>query len=175
MVREPLLLLPIRNLNLRHYVNAARTSHILIRSTLVVVELKNDGSDAYKPNLYSKTIVKKFLQNKQDLCDMINHLSIDAENRYVIMSQDISQDFLSPGSEKEKFKFYFKATLLEKVLKLLDMNVKTIQVCRDCLQKDKKSSNVLEQDLVKIEEKLLYAKQVDELAKEVHTLQKRLA
>ncbi|EFJ29493.1 hypothetical protein SELMODRAFT_410446 [Selaginella moellendorffii] len=112
---------------------------------------------------------------KQDLCNLIDHLSIDTENPCVIMSQDMSRDFLSAGSEKEKFKFYFKATLLEKVSKLLDMNMKTIQVCCDCLQKDRKSFEVLEQDLVKIEEKLLHAEQVDELAKEVHTLRKRLA
>ncbi|EFJ27000.1 hypothetical protein SELMODRAFT_412569 [Selaginella moellendorffii] len=109
-----------------------------------------------------------------DLCDVIDHLNIDAKNPCVIMSQDMSQDFLSTGSKKEKFKFYFKATLLEKVSKLPDMNTKTIQVCDDFLQKDKKSSEVLEQDLVKIEEKLLHAEQMDELGKEVRTLQKRL-
>ncbi|XP_024535853.1 structural maintenance of chromosomes protein 6A-like [Selaginella moellendorffii] len=164
------------------------------KSALVVVELKNEGSDACKPNLYGKTIVierritagsntivlknhrgEKLSSNKQDLCDVIDHFSIDTENPCVIMSQDMSRDFLSAGSEKEKFKFYFKATLLEKVLKLLDMNAKTIQVCCDCLQKDRKSFEVLERDLVKIEEKLLHAEQVDELAEEVCTLRKRLA
>ncbi|EFJ20025.1 hypothetical protein SELMODRAFT_418738 [Selaginella moellendorffii] len=69
---------------------------------------------------------EKLSSNKQDLCDVINHLN------------------------------YFKATLWEKVSKLLDMNVKTIQ------------------DLVKIEEKLFHAEQMDELAKEICTLQKRL-
>ncbi|EFJ12394.1 hypothetical protein SELMODRAFT_425395 [Selaginella moellendorffii] len=87
---------------------------------------------------------EKLSSNKQDLL---------TENLCVIMSQGMSQDFL--GSKKEKFK-YFKATLLEKVSKLLDINVKTIQ------------------DLVKIEEKLLHAEQVDELAKEICTLRKRL-
>jgi len=44
---------------------------------------------------------------------------IAVENPCVIMSQDKSREFLHSGNNKDKFKFFFKATLLQQVNDLL--------------------------------------------------------
>ncbi|CAA6656146.1 unnamed protein product [Spirodela intermedia] len=92
----------------------------------VIVEIKNHGCDAFKPETYGDLIIverritestsstilkdykgKKVAQRKNELRELVEHFNIDVENPCVIMSQDKSREFLHSGSEKEKFKYLF--------------------------------------------------------------------
>ncbi|KAJ0961973.1 hypothetical protein J5N97_029801 [Dioscorea zingiberensis] len=104
----------------------------------VVVEIKNQGEDAFKPETYGNIIIlerrilestssttlkdcqgRKVATRRDELRELVEHFNIDVENPCVIMSQDKSREFLHSGNDKDKFKFFFKATLLQRVNELL--------------------------------------------------------
>ncbi|KAA8539788.1 hypothetical protein F0562_026480 [Nyssa sinensis] len=105
---------------------------------VVYVEIKNQGEDAFKPDTYGDVIIierrisestsstvlknhqgKRVASRKEDLRELVEHFNIDVENPCVVMSQDKSREFLHSGNDKDKFKFFFKATLLHQVDDLL--------------------------------------------------------
>lgn len=99
---------------------------------LISVRVHNGGDNPFKPEVYGDTIIverkltmasttycfkdargKKVADKKQELEDMRAFFHIDAENPCVLMTQDKSRDFLHTGTDKERFKFFYAATLLE--------------------------------------------------------------
>ncbi|EFJ36741.1 hypothetical protein SELMODRAFT_60327, partial [Selaginella moellendorffii] len=167
---------------------------------LVVVEMKNEGCDSYKPERYGKMIIIErritatasttalkdehgmdffpyfFVSaKKEDLHDIIDHFNIDVENPCVIMSQDKSREFLHSGNDKEKFKFFYKATLLQHVSELLDANIGNIESCKVYLKANEETFRPYEQKLNKLDLEIRRAEKVDEMAQEVTNLRKKLA
>ncbi|EFJ27923.1 hypothetical protein SELMODRAFT_60332, partial [Selaginella moellendorffii] len=167
---------------------------------LVIVEMKNEGCDSYKPERYGKMIIIErritatasttalkdehgmnffpyfFVSaKKEDLHDIIDHFNIDVENPCVIMSQDKSREFLHSGNDKEKFKFFYKATLLQHVSELLDANIGNIESCKVYLKANEETFRPYEQKLNKLDLEIRRAEKVDEMAQEVTNLRKKLA
>ncbi|XP_024531851.1 structural maintenance of chromosomes protein 6A isoform X1 [Selaginella moellendorffii] len=161
---------------------------------LVIVEMKNEGCDSYKPERYGKMIIierritatasttalkdehgRKVSAKKEDLHDIIDHFNIDVENPCVIMSQDKSREFLHSGNDKEKFKFFYKATLLQHVSELLDANIGNIESCKVYLKANEETFRPYEQKLNKLDLEIRRAEKVDEMAQEVTNLRKKLA
>ncbi|KAK4480619.1 hypothetical protein RD792_013697 [Penstemon davidsonii] len=90
---------------------------------LVQVDVKNQGEDAFKPDMYGDVIIverrisessssitlknsqgKRVGTKKDDLREVVVHFNIDVENPCVVMSQDKSREFLHSGNAKDKFK-----------------------------------------------------------------------
>ncbi|KAF2532951.1 hypothetical protein F2Q70_00032515 [Brassica cretica] len=90
---------------------------------VVHVEIKNQGEDAFKPEVYGDVIIverritesasstilkdhegKKVSSRKDELRELVEHYNIDVENPCVVMSQDKSREFLHSGNDKDKFK-----------------------------------------------------------------------
>jgi len=103
----------------------------------VQVTIKNEGSEAYKPEEYGKsiTVVRKVTKNdngaagntytmlsekktkvaskRADLDAMLDHFNIDVTNPCVIMQQDHAKDYLRADANK-KAELFRKATNLSK-------------------------------------------------------------
>ncbi|CAA7391608.1 unnamed protein product [Spirodela intermedia] len=155
----------------------------------VIVEIKNHGCDAFKPETYGDLIIverritestsstilkdykgKKVAQRKNELRELI-----DVENPCVIMSQDKSREFLHSGSEKEKFKFFFKATLLQQVSELLQHIKSQLDAATSVVDELESSIRPVQKELNELLDKIKNMEHIEEIDKQRQILIKKLA
>lgn len=161
---------------------------------LVHVEIKNQGEDAFKPEIYGDVIIlerritdstsstvlkdyrgKKIAGRKQDLMELVEHFNIDVENPCVIMSQDKSREFLHSGNDKDKFKFFFKATLLQQVNDLLQRISGQLKDANALVEEREATIRPIEQELSKLQGKIKNMEHIEEISQQVQQLKKKLA
>jgi chromosome segregation ATPase len=102
-------------------------------SATLAVKIKNEGEDAYKPELYgvSITVERHFnragssgfrLKNdadkvvstrKSDLDDILDFFALQLDNPINVLTQDLARAFLSNSTPTEKYKFFIRGTQLE--------------------------------------------------------------
>ncbi|CAN6172055.1 unnamed protein product [Urochloa humidicola] len=160
----------------------------------IVVSINNHGEDAFKPEVYGNIIIlerrinesssstvlkdqhgRKVAHRKDDLIEIIEHFNIDVENPCVIMSQDKSREFLHSGNDKDKFKFFFKATLLQQVNDMLG-SIRDKLTRADSIVEDlEKSIGPVLKDLDDIQEKIKNMEHIEGMAHEIDDLKKKLA
>ncbi|XP_047326989.1 structural maintenance of chromosomes protein 6B [Impatiens glandulifera] len=160
----------------------------------VVVELKNRGVEAFKPDIYGDAILierrilesggstvlknsqgKKVATRREDLLELIEHFNIDVENPCVIMSQDKSREFLHSGNDKDKFKFFFKATLLHQVRDLLKSIRDQLADAERLVDELESSIRPIEKELDDLQTMIKNVEQVEEISHQVQLLKKKLA
>ncbi|KAJ4911743.1 Structural maintenance of chromosomes protein 6A [Raphanus sativus] len=161
---------------------------------LVHVQMNNQGDDAFKPRVYGDTLVierrishfasstvlkdsqgRKISNRKEELRELVEHYNIDVENPCVIMSQDKSREFLHSGNDKDKFKFFYKATLLQQVDDLLlgvDTNLKAASALLDELEETIKP---VEKEINELLGKIKTMEKFEEIYQQVQFLKKKLA
>ncbi|KAF9602404.1 hypothetical protein IFM89_027533 [Coptis chinensis] len=161
---------------------------------VVHVEVKNQGEDAFKPEIYGDLIIierrisestsstvlkdhqgKKVASRKEDLHELVEHFNIDVENPCVIMSQDKSREFLHSGNDKEKFKFFFKATLLQQVSDLLQDIGHQLGDANAQVDELENSIKPIEKELKELQEKIKSMEHVEEISQKLQDLRKKLA
>ncbi|KAF0912252.1 hypothetical protein E2562_013204 [Oryza meyeriana var. granulata] len=160
----------------------------------IIVDINNQGEDAFKPEVYgdlvilerritessSSTVLKdqhgrKVARRKDNLNEIIEHFNIDVENPCVIMSQDKSREFLHSGNGKDKFKFFFKATLLQQVNDLLLAIRELLDNADSIVQELEKSIRPAMRELDELREKIKNMEHTEEIAHEIDNLKKKLA
>nr|CAD1840132.1 unnamed protein product [Ananas comosus var. bracteatus] len=160
----------------------------------IFVEMKNQGEDAFKPEVYGNLIIierritestsslvlkdhqgRKVAHRRDDLQELIEHFNIDVENPCVIMSQDKSREFLHSGNDRDKFKFFFKATLLQQVSDLLDNIRNQLRTAASIVEELEKSISPIMRELDELHEKIKNMEHVEEIAQELQDLRKKLA
>ncbi|XP_034711163.1 structural maintenance of chromosomes protein 6B-like [Vitis riparia] len=161
---------------------------------VIQVEIKNEGEDAFKPEIYGDVIIverrisvstsstvlkdhqgKRVASRKEDLHELVEHFNIDVENPCVIMSQDKSREFLHSGNDKDKFKFFFKATLLQQVNDLL-VNIGTrLDSANTLVEELEKSIEPILKELNELQVKIRNMEHVEEISQQVQQLKKKLA
>ncbi|KAK6155881.1 hypothetical protein DH2020_010129 [Rehmannia glutinosa] len=161
---------------------------------LVQVEIKNQGEDAFKPELYGDIIIvdrrisestssitlknsqgRRVGTKKEDLREIVEHFNIDVENPCVIMSQDKSREFLHSGNAKDKFKFFFKATLLQQVDDLLKGIEKQVNDATALVKHLEESLRPILKELDELQEKIKNMEFVEEISQQLQLLRKKLA
>ncbi|KAL5569886.1 hypothetical protein UlMin_026461 [Ulmus minor] len=161
---------------------------------VVHVEVKNEGEEAFKPLIFGDVITierritdttcstilkdhrgKKVAGRKEELRELVEHFNIDVENPCVIMSQDKSREFLHSGSDKDRFKFYFKATLLQQVSELLENIDQRLKSANGIVFELEDSIKPQEKELDEIQEKIDNIKHVEIIGQKVQELRKKLA
>ncbi|XP_074567788.1 structural maintenance of chromosomes protein 6B-like [Curcuma longa] len=160
----------------------------------VLVEIKNRGAESFKPESYGSIIMierritessstialkdqlgKRVSNRKDELRELVEHFNIDVENPCVIMSQDKSREFLHSGNDKDKFKFFFKATLLQQVSELLQ-NIRTELTAASAIVDELESSiRPIVKELDELHNKIKSMEHVEEIAQELQILKKKLA
>ncbi|CAI5473740.1 unnamed protein product, partial [Closterium sp. Yama58-4] len=152
-------------------------------AAVVSVELNNEGEEAFRPDEFgprltverritdngSSTLAlkdfrgRKVRSKREDLDELTAHFNLDVDNPCIVMSQDKSREFLHSGTPKDKYKFFIKATLLEKVSARLGTISGRLVVCRRQLGE-------AETALVPLEEK---ARQAEQLVRELEEAESR--
>ncbi|KAG4116968.1 hypothetical protein ERO13_D12G200300v2 [Gossypium hirsutum] len=160
----------------------------------VQVDIKNEGVDSFKPEIFGDTIIierrisdttsstvlkdrqgRKVASRKEDLRELVEHFNIDVENPCVIMSQDKSREFLHSGNDRDKFKFFFKATLLQQVDELLQSIIKQLKDACALVDELEKLIRPAQLELSELQEKIENIKRVEQISQEVQLLRKKLA
>ncbi|CAL0334296.1 unnamed protein product [Lupinus luteus] len=163
-------------------------------NAVVHVEIQNEGEDAFKPEKYGHLIIverkisesstsitlkdhqgKTVSHGRADLQEIIEHFNIDVENPCVIMSQDKSREFLHSGNSKDKFKFFYKATLLQQVSDLLESISSEITIAAGIVEELEAAIRPIEKELREIEAKIRAMEHVEQISMQVQQLKKKLA
>ncbi|RWR86686.1 structural maintenance of chromosomes protein 6B-like protein isoform X1 [Cinnamomum micranthum f. kanehirae] len=136
---------------------------------LVVVEMKNQGDDAFKSEIYGDVIIieRRITESSST--------TIDVENPCVIMSQDKSREFLHSGNDKDKFKFFFKATLLQQVSELLQSIRGQLDAANAIVDELESSIRPIVKELNDLQVKIKNMEHVEEISQQVQQLKKKLA
>ncbi|XP_073129869.1 structural maintenance of chromosomes protein 6B isoform X2 [Henckelia pumila] len=161
---------------------------------VVQVEMKNHGEDAFKPEIFGDVIIvdrrisestssitlknsrgRRVATKKEDLREIIEHFNIDVENPCVIMSQDKSREFLHSGNAKDKFKFFFKATLLQQVDDLLKGIEKQLNDATALVNHLEETLRPILKELDELQEKIRSMEFVEEISQQLQLLKKKLA
>ncbi|KAK8964204.1 hypothetical protein KSP40_PGU012886 [Platanthera guangdongensis] len=91
------------------------------------------------------------------------------------MSQDKSREFLHSGNDKDKFKFFFKATLLQQVRELLEGIKSHLDASNAVLTELESSISPIVEELKELHEKIKNMEHVEEIAQDVQNLKRKLA
>lgn len=101
----------------------------------VAVKLKNQGENAYQPEIYGRSIIverhftrsgtsnfkikndqgKLVSAKRADLEDITDFFALQIENPMNVLSQDMARQFLSNSTPHDKYKFFIKGTQLEQL------------------------------------------------------------
>ncbi|OWK63342.1 Structural maintenance of chromosomes protein 6 [Lonchura striata] len=101
----------------------------------ISITLRNQGRDAFKPELYgtSITVNQRINQDgsrtcklksksgtiisskKEELIGMLDHFNIQVDNPVSVLTQEMSKQFLQTKNEGDKYKFFLKVTQLEQM------------------------------------------------------------
>lgn len=160
----------------------------------VIIHLKNQGEEAYKPHEYGKTIVivrrftkdgssswkiqskeGKVISTKRDeLSAICDHMNIQVDNPMNVLTQDAARQFLSASSKKDKYKLFLRGTQLSQLAQEYDTcqeNVvhtsKIIEQKGAVLPDLRSSLNEAKQRLREAQKARDQKKRVDELKKEL--------
>ncbi|XP_038683969.1 structural maintenance of chromosomes protein 6B-like isoform X2 [Tripterygium wilfordii] len=100
---------------------------------------------------------------------------IDVENPCVIMSQDKSREFLHSGNNKDKFKFFYKATLLQQVNDLLQRIHESLSSASALVDEMETSIRPIQKELGELQGKIKNMEHVEEIRQQAQQLKKKLA
>ncbi|EJD06049.1 P-loop containing nucleoside triphosphate hydrolase protein [Fomitiporia mediterranea MF3/22] len=101
----------------------------------VTITLKNEGEDAYRPDVYGKsiTIIRNFTKagstgykiksrdgktvstKREELAKICDHMNIQVDNPMNVLTQDSARQFLSTSHPTDKYEFFLKATQLKQL------------------------------------------------------------
>uniref|UniRef100_A0A8C5INI9 Structural maintenance of chromosomes 6 n=1 Tax=Junco hyemalis TaxID=40217 RepID=A0A8C5INI9_JUNHY len=108
---------------------------IFFSSADISITLRNQGRDAYKPELYGTSITVNqhinqegsrtcklksksgtiISSKKEELIGILDHFNIQVDNPVSVLTQEMSKQFLQTKNEGDKYKFFMKATQLEQM------------------------------------------------------------
>ncbi|NWV78212.1 SMC6 protein, partial [Dasyornis broadbenti] len=101
----------------------------------ISITLRNQGGEAFKPELYGTSItVNQHINQdgsrtcklkhksgtvistkKEELIAILDHFNIQVDNPVSVLTQEMSKQFLQTKNEGDKYKFFMKATQLEQM------------------------------------------------------------
>ncbi|NXC47786.1 SMC6 protein, partial [Penelope pileata] len=118
-----------RGSSLKMFVKSGETS------ADISITLRNQGRDAFKPELYGDSIIVNqhinldgsrsyrlksksgtvISSKKEELLGVLDHFNIQVDNPVSVLTQEMSKHFLQSKNEGDKYKFFMKATQLEQM------------------------------------------------------------
>jgi structural maintenance of chromosomes protein 6 len=118
-----------RGASLKSFIKEGRDNGSLI------IKIKNQGADAYQPDVYGQTIILernfskagtsgfklkgaggKLVSNKKaDVEEIIEYFQMQIDNPMSVLSQDNARQFLTTSTPATKYRFFVKGTQLEQL------------------------------------------------------------
>lgn len=161
----------------------------------VSVTLRNQGKDAYKPELYGSSITVdlritreglrtyklksktgQILSTKKDelLC-ILDNFNIQVNNPVSVLTQEMSKYFLHSKGEGDKYKFFMKATQLDQMREDF-IHIKTTKnVTEEKVEQQNECLKELKRKYLEKEDRYKSLDSLDEMQTKLEELQKQMA
>ncbi|XP_015590762.1 structural maintenance of chromosomes protein 6 isoform X2 [Cephus cinctus] len=161
-------------------------------TALIEITLANEGSMAYKQEIYGESITisrsiggasKYRIKNasghvisskREELDHIISALNIQVNNPISVLNQDVSRTFLISAGPKEKYDLFMKATRLD----VIGNNYKEARVkseeARQRLERAKQSLAATKKDIDELEKKLHTIESIDDVRIQYEALEHEL-
>jgi len=171
-------------------------------SAKIIVELRNEGSDAFEPDKFGDVIIieknivstgastmkmktrhgpgaseKKeatVYTKSEDLARMCDHLNLNCDNPICVMTQDGSREFLNSGKDRDKYNFYMKATLLESIFSELSASKDKLHQMSERLKQEEAKIPAMESEVASLETEMANFTLANDLKKKVALCRKLL-
>jgi chromosome segregation ATPase len=161
----------------------------------VVVVISNDGEDAYKPDVFGKSItVEKVLnatganslkiksesgetvgERRDELNKLADHFCIDVDNPITVMTQDMAKKFLHTGDATKKYQFFIDATLLSNLMELQEIARLKASEMKDELNEHLETIPKLREEVEELTHELNSFQRVEELRSKAIDFRNRFA
>ncbi|EPQ51080.1 P-loop containing nucleoside triphosphate hydrolase protein [Gloeophyllum trabeum ATCC 11539] len=161
----------------------------------VSISLKNQGEEAYKPELYGKSIVitRRFTKEgsssykikskdgrvvstkREELAAICDHMNIQVDNPMNVLTQDSARQFLSASHPADKYRFFLKGTQLQQLSDEYDTCLENISSTAKVLQSRKEGMSDLRQAFKEASAKFEEASKAREQKHKADELKKELA
>ncbi|TFL02324.1 P-loop containing nucleoside triphosphate hydrolase protein [Pterulicium gracile] len=159
----------------------------------VELTLKNQGDEAYKPDLYGKSIliIRKFTKDgsaswkicsadrtvisnqRQELSAICDHMNIQVDNPMSVLTQGIQ--FLSASDSHQKYLLFLRGTQLQQLSDEYDACHNNIRQTSKVLQQKSELVPELQEKYQEVRGRFAEAEKAREQHKKVETLRKELA
>nr|XP_055058867.1 structural maintenance of chromosomes protein 6-like [Misgurnus anguillicaudatus]XP_055058868.1 structural maintenance of chromosomes protein 6-like [Misgurnus anguillicaudatus] len=161
----------------------------------VSITLSNRGRDAYRPDVFGRSIVIDLRissegvrtykirsqtghivsSKKEELVYILDHFNIQVDNPVSILTQEMSKHFLHSKGEGDKYKFFMKATQLDQMKEDYSYIMKTKNMTQNSVEKHKETLDELKRKLVEKEERFKSLASLDEMHQKLDELKNQMA
>ncbi|KAM6279637.1 structural maintenance of chromosomes protein 6 isoform 2-T2 [Porphyrio hochstetteri] len=161
----------------------------------ISITLRNQGRDAFKPELYGSSIIVNQRINldgsrsyrlksksgtlisskKEELIGILDHFNIQVDNPVSVLTQEMSKHFLQSKNEGDKYKFFLKATQLEQMKEDYSSIMKTKEKTRIQIDQGVERLQELKQDYCENKERYKSIGFVSEMRNQLEDLKHKMA
>lgn len=161
----------------------------------VVVVISNDGEDAFKPDVFGRSITVEKVLNAtganslkiksesgetvgtrvDELNKLADHFCIDVDNPITVMTQDMAKKFLHTGDATKKYQFFIDATLLSDLMELQEIAKNKSNEMKDVLNEHLETIPKLREEVAELTHELHSFERVQELRSKAIDFRNRLA
>ncbi|XP_056600380.1 structural maintenance of chromosomes protein 6-like [Triplophysa dalaica] len=161
----------------------------------VSITLTNRGRDAYKPEVFGRSIIIDLRisseglrtyklksqtghlvsSKKEELIYILDHFNIQVDNPVSILTQEMSKHFLHSKGEGDKYKFFMKATQLDQMKEDYSYIMKTKTMTQNTVEKYKETLHELKKRYHEKEERYKNLSSLDEMQQKLDVLKNQMA
>ncbi|EIN12535.1 P-loop containing nucleoside triphosphate hydrolase protein [Punctularia strigosozonata HHB-11173 SS5] len=161
----------------------------------VTIVLKNRGDEAYRPDVYGKSIAitRKFDKNgtsqwkirsasgkiistkREELSAICDHMNIQVDNPMNVLTQDAARAFLSASTASDKYKFFLRGTQLSQLSDEYTLCLENITQTQRILDKKKDIIPELRDRFKRARERFQEANKALDMRNKVDDLKRELA
>ncbi|KDQ62666.1 hypothetical protein JAAARDRAFT_54572 [Jaapia argillacea MUCL 33604] len=166
----------------------------------VIITLKNQGEEAYKPQIYGKSIVisRRFTKEgsssyrimskdnklvstkREELANICDHMNIQVDNPMNVLTQGVlitilCRQFLSASAPADKYKFFLKGTQLQQLSDEYDTILENVTLTTKVIHSKRDAIEDLRQAFKDAKDRFEEASKAREQKVKVDELKKELA
>ncbi|KAB5592896.1 Structural maintenance of chromosomes protein 6 [Ceratobasidium theobromae] len=164
----------------------------------VTITLKNEGLDAYRPDVYGSSIkvtrrftdkgsssysikgtkdkFKKTISSKrEELTNITDHMNLQVDNPVVVLTQDTSRQFLASSKPKDKYQFFLNGTSLTQLSDEYETILESLKKTETILQSKQTVVPDLKRQFIEAQNKYREAQAAQQQHKRINDLEKEMA
>ncbi|KAJ1302116.1 hypothetical protein OPQ81_000947 [Rhizoctonia solani] len=164
----------------------------------VTITLKNEGLDAYRPDVYGDSIritrrftdkgsssyiikgakdkFKRTISTKrEELTNITDHMNLQVDNPVVVLTQDTSRQFLASSKPKDKYQFFLNGTSLTQLSDEYETILESLKKTETILQSKQTVVPDLKRQFIEAQSKYREAQAAQQQSQRVDELEKEMA
>ena len=162
---------------------------------ILIVKLKNEGNDAYQPDLYGKSIIverhfsktgssgyrlknengRTVSTKKGDVDDIIEYYQLQVDNPMNVLTQDAAKSFIQNSTPAQKYKFFVEGVQLQQLDNDYKLVSDTCDQIEEKLRDGKRDLKSLKKRAQLAGEKAEFVRQHEDMRKALRRMGNQLA